>query len=113
DAFARLHRWHRWRDLFALAHFAVAERGGHASIATAPLDHELAAELRARRVSEVGLLAEQPAGAIYLAPTSVLQISATRIRGLIAHGASARYLLPQPVLDYIHERGIYRQAEDQ
>jgi nicotinate-nucleotide adenylyltransferase len=105
DAFARLHRWHRWRDLFALAHFAVAERGGHASIATAPLDHELAAE--------VGLLAEQPAGAIYLAPTSVLQISATRIRGLIAHGASARYLLPQPVLDYIHERGIYRQAEDQ
>ena len=49
DAFARLHRWHRWRDLFALAHFAVAERGGHASIATAPLDHELAAELRARR----------------------------------------------------------------
>lgn len=113
DAFARLHRWHRWRDLFQLAHFAVAERGGHASIATAPLDHELAAELRARRVSEIGLLAEQPAGAIYLAPTSVLQISATRIRGLIARGASARYLLPQPVLDYIHERGIYQQAEDQ
>ena len=113
DAFARLHRWHRWRDLFALAHFAVAERGGHASITTAPLDPELAAELRARRVSEVGLLAEQPAGAIYLAPTSVLQISATRIRSLVAHGASARYLLPQPVLDYIHQRGIYRQAEDQ
>ena len=91
----------------------MAERGGHASITTAPLDPELAAELRARRVSEVGLLAEQPAGAIYLAPTSVLQISATRIRSLVAHGASARYLLPQPVLDYIHQRGIYRQAEDQ
>ena len=113
DAFARLHRWHRWRDLFALAHFAVAARGGHASITTAPLDPELAAELRARRVSEVGLLAGQPSGAIYLAPTSVLQISATRIRGLVALGASARYLLPQPVLDYIHQRGIYRQAEDQ
>lgn len=112
DAFARLHRWHRWRDLFSLAHFAVAERGGHASIATAPLDPELAAELCARRVSEIGMLAEQPAGAIYLAPTSVLQISATRIRGLVAHGASARYLLPQPVLDYIQARGIYQQAEE-
>ncbi|MBC7778792.1 MAG: nicotinate-nucleotide adenylyltransferase [Proteobacteria bacterium] len=112
DAFARLHRWHRWRDLFELAHFAVAERGGHPSIATAPLDHGLAAELRARRVSEVALLAEQPAGAIYLAPTSVLQISATRIRALIGRGSSARYLLPPPVLDYIHERGIYRRLDE-
>jgi nicotinate-nucleotide adenylyltransferase len=112
DAFARLHRWHRWHELFELAHFAVAERGGHASIATAPLDPALAAELHARRVSEVGLLAEQPAGAIYLAPTSVLQISATRIRGLIARGASARYLLPPAVLDYIREHGLYRQADE-
>ncbi len=112
DAFARLHRWHRWRDLFELAHFAVAERGGHASIATAPLDPALAAELRARRVSEVGMLAAQPAGAIYLAPTSVLQISATRIRGLISHGSSARYLLPPAVLDYIQAHGIYRQPEE-
>ena len=112
DAFARLHRWHRWRDLFELAHFAVAERGGHPSIATAPLDPTLAAELRARRISEVGLLAEQPFGAIYLAPTSVLQISATRIRGLIGRAASARYLLPPAVLDYIHDRGLYRQLDE-
>ena len=112
DAFARLHRWHRWHDLFELAHFAVAERGGHASIATAPLDPALAAELRARRVSEVGMLAAQPAGAIYLAPTSVLQISATRIRGLISHGSSARYLLPPAVLDYIQTHGIYGQPDE-
>lgn len=112
DAFARLHRWHRWHELFELAHFAVAERGGHPSITTAPLDPALAAELRARRVAEVGMLAEQAAGSIYLAPTSVLQISATRIRGLIAHGASARYLLPPAVLDYIHARGIYRQPDE-
>ena len=112
DAFARLHRWHRWRDLFGLAHFAVAERGGHASIATAPLDPALAAELQARRVHDVTMLAQQPAGAIYLAPTSVLQISATRIRALIARRASARYLLPPAVLDYIHERGLYRQPDE-
>lgn len=112
DAFARLHRWDRWRDLFPLAHFAVAERGGHASITSAPLDPELAAELRARRVSDAAGLAEQPAGSIYLAPTSVLQISATRIRGLIAHRASARYLLPPAVLDYIHEHGLYRQPDE-
>jgi len=112
DAFARLHRWHRWRDLFPLAHFAVAERGGHASITSAPLDPELAAELRARRVPDAAKLAERPAGSIYLAPTSVLQISATRIRGLIAHRASARYLLPPAVLDYIHEHDLYRRPDE-
>jgi len=112
DAFARLHRWHRWRDLFGLAHFAVAERGGHASITTAPLDPELAAELRARRISEIGMLARQPAGSIYLAPTSVLQISATRIRALIARGSSARYLLPPAVLDYIQAHGLYSQPDE-
>ncbi len=108
DAFARLHRWHRWRDLFSLAHFAVAERGGHPSIAGAPLDPALAAELATRRVGDPAQLRAAPAGSIYLAPTSVLQISATRIRALVARGASARYLLPQPVLDYIHAQGLYR-----
>jgi nicotinate (nicotinamide) nucleotide adenylyltransferase len=29
DAFARLESWHRWRELFELAHIAVATRPGH------------------------------------------------------------------------------------
>jgi len=111
DAFARLHRWHRWSELFALTHFAVAERGGHPSIVDAPLDPLLARELAARRVDDPAQLRASPAGAIYLAPTSVLQISATRIRALVSRGASARYLLPQPVLDYIREQGLYGPPE--
>ena len=110
DAFARLHRWHRWSDLFGLTHFAVAERGGHASITTAALDPALAAVLASRRVEDPAQLRAAPAGSIYLAPTSVLQISATRIRALVARGSSARYLLPQAVLDYIHAQGIYRPS---
>ena len=30
DAFGRLDAWHRWRELFGLAHIAVATRPGHA-----------------------------------------------------------------------------------
>jgi nicotinate-nucleotide adenylyltransferase len=37
-----------------------------------------------------------------------LDISATRIRALLACGQSPRYLLPEAVLAYIHDRGLYR-----
>ena len=37
DAFARLDAWHRWRDLFDLAHIAVATRAGLSSFLELPL----------------------------------------------------------------------------
>lgn len=37
----------------------------------------------------------------------LLHISATRIRQLLAEGKSARYLTPQPALDYITEKALY------
>jgi nicotinate-nucleotide adenylyltransferase len=37
-----------------------------------------------------------------------LAISASLIRDLIGHGHSARYLLPDSVLDYIETHGLYR-----
>lgn len=37
----------------------------------------------------------------------LLHISATRLRQLVADGKSARYLTPQPALDYITEQALY------
>jgi len=37
-----------------------------------------------------------------------LDISATRIRTLLARGQSPRYLLPEAVLAYIHAQALYR-----
>jgi len=37
-----------------------------------------------------------------------LAISSTEIRGLLGTGQSARYLLPEPVLDYIQSRQLYQ-----
>lgn len=111
DAFARLPRWHRWTELFDYAHIAVAERGGHPSIATMPLDRALERAIAARRTADPVRLAAEPAGCVYLVPTTVLQISATRIRSLIRTGRSARYLLPDPVLDYIRTHRLYREAD--
>jgi nicotinate-nucleotide adenylyltransferase len=39
-----------------------------------------------------------------------LAISATQIRKLLANGLSARYLLPDSVLDYIQTHSLYRNS---
>jgi len=38
-------------------------------------------------------------------------ISSTRIRQLIRQGMSVQYLLPKVVIEYIRERGLYREVE--
>jgi len=38
-----------------------------------------------------------------------LDISASRIRALVADGKSARYLLPDAVLEYIQMTGLYQK----
>ena len=51
DAFAGLPTWHRWRDLFGLAHIAVAQRPGF-PVAAGRLPPELAA-LPAEELNEL------------------------------------------------------------
>ena len=100
DAFLGLHTWHRWRELFDLAHIAVAERPGH-TLGAALTTPELAREMAVRQC-EVAALSGRAAGGIVRFDMTPLAISATRIRALLAEGKSPRYLLPDVILDYIH-----------
>jgi len=114
DAFTRLEAWHCWRELFELAHIAVATRPGHevkvmrsgipgdGSGGTA-LDREFVA-----RRGEPADLAGEPAGRIVPFAITPLEISATAIRRRLAQGLSVRYLVPDAVLDYIDSQQIYR-----
>lgn len=108
DAFLGLETWHRWRDLFGLAHIVVARRPGF------PLLHESASmpaalrgEFAARCTEDALHLRSAPAGRIFVQAISALDISATHIRADIARGRSPRYLLPEPVLGYIREHHLY------
>lgn len=103
DAFLNLHRWHRWRDLFTLAHVLVMRRPGPAL--NPP--EELAQELGQRAMADPALLHTQPAGAIHFIEVSQLDISATRIRAELAAGRSPRYLLPDSALAAIRDLGLY------
>lgn len=109
DAFAGLATWHRWRDIFRLAHVAVSHRPGF-PVETASLPHELATEFNDRRLTDVQALRASPAGGIVTFAMTQLAISATQIRKLLANGLSARYLLPNDVLDYIQLHSLYRNA---
>lgn len=108
DAFARLESWHRWRELFALAHVAVATRPGH-ELRVGAGESLLDAEFRARQGSAADL-ADAPAGRIVHFAITPLEISASAIRARLARGSSVRYLVPDGVLDYIQTHQLYRTS---
>lgn len=95
DAFAGLSAWHRWRELFALAHIGVLTRPGAATA----LPAELAAEVAPRRVGTTAPLHATPAGRVLAIEVTALDISASQVRGLLAEGRVPRYLLPPVLLD--------------
>lgn len=109
DAFAGLATWHRWRELLTFAHIAVSHRPGF-PVEPASLPGELAEEFAARRLADAGALRERSAGGIVTFAMTQLAISATQIRKLLANGLSARYLLPDAVLDYIQTHSLYRNS---
>ena len=55
-----------------------------------------------------GLTRENWRGRTLAFPLGALAISASLIRDLLAGGHSVRYLLPDPVVDYIGKRSLYR-----
>ncbi len=109
DAFLELATWHRWRALFDLAHIVVAYRPGF-PIDTwqARMPEPHAHEYAARHMHQPLAVHLAPAGGIAAVSMTGLDISATFVRNAVAAGASARYLLPDSVLDYIRSRGLYR-----
>lgn len=110
DAFQGLAQWHRWQDILSLAHIAVATRPGYDLFAHGqPLvaDPVLAQELSRRWCSQVTELVDAPAGRITGFAITPLAISATLIRDLLRQKRSARYLLPDSVLEYAAAQGLY------
>lgn len=105
DALRGLAGWHRWRELFDLAHLGVATRPGFALDDLAP---PLAEEFARRRRSDSDF--STPCG--YIVPFELVAgtVSATEARTLLATGAPRERLLellPAPVLDYICQHRLY------
>jgi len=107
DSFQSLDRWHRWRDLLDLAHLVVAHRPGGSLPGPGPV----ADLLEQRRCVDIATLEAQPAGRIIICQPPLLDISATRVRSLIAEGRSIRFLVPDKVIESINRSRCYTHAE--
>ncbi len=109
DSFAKIDTWHRWTELFDLAHFAVAIRADDAQWFSKgpgafPKDAWPRITLNLRELSG------SPAGKIMTFSMTPIAISSTAIRALASEGASIRYLTPDPVVEYIRSHQIYAKV---
>jgi nicotinate-nucleotide adenylyltransferase len=109
DAFMGLSTWHRWQDLLTLAHLVVMHRAGKSMHdVNSQQAAQVTALLKSRQVKDAKLLQAKAAGSIFLHPISQLDISASKIRDMVAKGKNPRYLLPDVVLQMVKVQKIYK-----
>jgi nicotinate-nucleotide adenylyltransferase len=106
DAMLDIASWKDYRELFTLSHFVVLDRPGY--------HRDRLGELLVSRVDpgftplDAGGGFQHPRGTRVLCHTATLMdISATRIRGLVRQGRSIRYLLPEVVRRFILKNKLY------
>jgi nicotinate-nucleotide adenylyltransferase len=114
DAFRGLPSWHRWNEVLALAHIAVAARPGDPFHTALP--DALIPLWTARRTSATSDLIGAPAGRIYVLPSVARDASASAIRAALARGGeereAVRALLAPAVWDYIDSHRLYAGSLD-
>ena len=103
DSFISLPAWHRWHELIEYCHIVVMTRPG----ADLPGQGELADFISQYRVLDVERLETGVSGMLWFHPVTMLDISGTRIRKLLATGKDAGFLVPQGVLDIIAREDLY------
>jgi len=115
DALQGLAAWHRWEQVFTLAHLVVVERPGAVFDGTA-LAPPLREQWERRLTTDPARLSRQLAGSIVRVPVPPQLISATAIRAALARGVAGRAevagLLPATVLAYIDRNQLYRPETD-
>ncbi|GAB1596323.1 nicotinate-nucleotide adenylyltransferase [Lysobacter claricitrinus] len=113
DSLAQLHRWHRWRELFDVAHVLAAGRPGFSldPAGFANIDGELARTIDAR-LQPLSALLDAPAGGLALLPMEPPRTeSSTDIRRRIASGDGTWMTqVAPPVAAYIDRHRLYARA---
>ncbi len=103
DAFAGLQGWHEWQRLFDFAHVVVMTRPGFSR-------QNLPDFFQQRLIEDFTQLQSRSAGYLFFQTVTLLDISATQIRQIIAAGANPKFLLPDAVLAFIRKHQLYRAA---
>ena len=107
DSLASLDQWHRWTELFALAHVIVVARPGN------PLPQQLPPALcnclrGGKWCTDPQQLRAHPQGCLYALPLPLQEGSATAVRQAVAAGRPVAGLVPAAVADYLGQQQLYR-----
>lgn len=100
DALQDIDSWHRVERLASLCHLLVLDRPG-AARARPPVPTGF------RLVDDAGQLAERPSGGLAWLADSMLDVSASQVRQMIAGGQDVSTLLTDEVWSYIRAQGLY------
>lgn len=107
DAFLEIETWKDFQDLFSLSNFVVMVRlvGGEGTGPFSP-PSTLGEAFRYDPGRKVWV--HRSGHELHFRQITSLDISSTKVRGLIADGKSPRYLVPAEVATYVEEHGLYR-----
>ncbi len=108
DAYLTLPTWKNWRALIELAHLIVINRPG------AP--REVSSELRAleqeHKTNDLSVIGQLSSGKIVEVELTPMDLSATRVRKLIATGEDYTPFVPAAVQQYIAVHKLYTGRRD-
>lgn len=102
DCLTTLDQWYHWQQLTKLANIAVIDRPDSGGVI--PVQVAAWLEDNACQPSD---LARRPCGGVVRLGQSPLAISSTELRAAIASGKNVRFLLPDPVIEYISDHDLY------
>lgn len=109
DAFQEIRTWKEYKNLFDETHFIVIKRPGFSFETVKPFVLALNVGFKEGKSPNTF---ENPSGhTLAYKEGTLMEISSTRIREMVADGKSIRFLVPESVRTYISEKGIYRIHE--
>ena len=106
DSLREISSWKDYERLFSLAHFIVVNRPGVDFRSTWA---EVPAAMKTKFKPDGNDFVHESSTRLIPSQVQGLNISATRIRGLVQEGRSIRYLVTESVRSYIIERKLYRK----
>lgn len=105
DAFTKFATWHRWEEIIQYCHIALVQRPHNNQD---KLPRILETFLQNHYTENKDDLHTAPAGFVTMRQITALEISSTAIRKALQSCHSARYLMPDNVIDYIQTNHLYQ-----
>ncbi|WP_223670108.1 nicotinate-nucleotide adenylyltransferase [Kangiella shandongensis] len=103
DAFAKLDQWYEWQKLIKLTNILVVGRPS----SELPTTGTVADFYHQYALDDLSELPSYSHGKIGFCQMPQLDISSSYIREQINQGFSPRFLLPDGILDYMYQHGLY------